>query len=150
MKAREVMTTPVVTVEESTPLRKIASLLLERGISAVPVVDAQGNLVGMVSEGDLVRPTSVVAKQRQDWWLEMLAAGNELSPDFLASIRSHDRTAKEVMTKDVISVGDDTSLAEIAQILEKHRIKRVPVVKDGKIVGIVSRANLLHTLLSED
>lgn len=148
MQAREVMTIKVVTVDENTPLRQIAKLLLERGISAVPVVDAGGTMIGMVSEGDLVRPASVKERQRQDWWLEMLAAGSSLSPDFVAHVSSQDRAAKDVMTRNVISVAEDTPVAQIAELLEKHRIKRVPVLKDGRIVGIVSRANLLHTLIS--
>ena len=148
MLAREVMTVKVVTVDKNRPLREIAKLLLERGISAVPVLDDKGSLVGMVSEGDLVRPTSLKDRQRQEWWLEMLAAGSTLSPDFVASVAANDRTAKDVMTQNVISVSEDTPVTQIAELLEKHRIKRVPVLKDGRIIGIVSRANLLHTLVS--
>jgi len=128
MQAKDVMTAPAVTVAPETPVEEIAKLLLKRGISAVPVLDAGGRLVGIVSEGDLVRRPEAGTERRPAWWLALLRDGDDRARDYA---KSHGRRAADV---------------SIATLLEKHRIKRVPVLRDGRVVGIVSRANLLHGL----
>ena len=143
MQAVEVMTTKVITVGENASVAEVAKLLAEHAISAVPVVDADNRVIGMVSEGDLLYRTETRTEQRRSWWLEMMAPTNQLAGEY---IKSHSANVKDVMTRDVISVTDTTPLADIAILLEANRIKRVPVVRDGKLVGIVSRANLVRAL----
>lgn len=150
MKAREVMTREVATVRPDTPVREIATLLLARTISAVPVVDDNGAPLGMVSEGDLLGRDERARKARRDWWLTLLAEGTELNPDFLASLRRPETRAREVMSAPAVTVEEDTDLREIAQLLTEYRIKRVPVVRDGRTVGIVSRADLLRAMSAEE
>lgn len=145
MRARDIMTTRVITVEPDTTIDEVAKRLLENRISAVPVVDAGGHLVGVVSEGDLMRRTETETERHPSWWLSLLLLPEENAVDY---VRTHGRHAKDVMTRKVITVGEDASLEEIAETLEKHRIKRVPVVNQSKLVGIVSRANLLHGLVA--
>jgi len=149
MNASDVMTRDVVSVSPDTPTGAIAKLLLDKGISAVPVVDATGALVGMVSEGDLIGRTETDREARHDWWLTLLAEGEALNSAFLASLRAGSRTAGTIMAAPVITVGETTEVGEIARLLAAYRIKRVPVVRDGRIVGIVSRANLLQAVVSE-
>ena len=144
MQARELMTTEVTVVPPDMPARKIALVLLDGGISAVPVVDATGAPIGMVSEGDLLGRRQDVRGQRREWWLTMLAEGESLSPEFLAHLRSTELTARDLMSAPVVTVSESTEAAEIAELLSTYRIKRVPVVRDGKIVGIVSRADLVR------
>lgn len=146
MQARDLMTTEVVSVSPDTPVRDIARLLLAHQISAVPVVDATGMVVGMVSEGDLIGRSEAEREARRDWWLALLAEGEALSADFLAGLRSPERTARDVMSAPVVRVTEATDACEIAALLAQYRIKRVPVVRDGKLVGIVSRADLLRAM----
>jgi CBS domain-containing protein len=143
MRARDVMTTTVHTVMPDTRVSEIAKLLIDRHISAVPVVDNAGRLQGIVSEGDLMRRVESGTTKRRPWWLELLSDPDTLATEF---VKSHGIKAVDVMTTDVITVEEDADLAVIAGTLEKHRIKRVPVVRRGKVVGIVSRANLLQGL----
>ncbi len=143
MQASDIMTTSVVTVTPDTAVGEIAKLFLERHISGVPVVDASGRVLGIVSEGDLMRRPESGTERRPSWWLRFFASGKELAE---AYVKTHGMRAEDVMTRDVVTVGEDTTVGEIAQLLEERRIKRVPVVSDGKVVGLVSRANLLHGL----
>ena len=141
MLARDVMTTPVIAVPPDTGVKDIAALLLECRISAVPVVDADGRVRGIVSEGDLINRADAGTRHRRSWWLEMLNGPEERSRDYL---RTHGQRAEDVMTRDVVATSEDTPLPEIASLLEKHHVKRVPVLREGRLVGIVSRANLLQ------
>jgi CBS domain-containing protein len=136
--ANDVMTSPVVTAMADARVRDVARILLEKAIGAVPVLDVGDVPVGMASDGDLLarRPDD----RRRDWWLEMLAKGS--FPADLSDSRTN-RSIREVMTSPLISVSPDTPVGTVARILQTHRIKRVPVVRDSKIVGIVSRADLL-------
>ena len=147
MKAKDVMTPNVITVSEHTTVAEIATTLLRWRISAVPVVDAKERLIGIVSEGDLVRRVETQTDRAPPWWLAALGDPDERATDY---IKSHGHLAKDVMTEAVVTVEEDTSVAEIANLLEAHRIKRVPVLRQSNVIGIVSRANLLHGLASAD
>ena len=144
MQAKDVMTTGVVTVEPETTVREIAAVLAEKGISAVPVVDAQGAILGVVSEGDLMRREEIgTGPKKRSWWLLPFSETESAAADYA---KSHGMHARDVMTRQVVTVTEQTSLAEIAEILETRRIKRVPVLRDGKLVGIVSRANIVQAI----
>ena len=151
MRAMDVMTTEVITVDPDTSVRALAALLSERGISGVPVVDADNRVVGVVSEGDLLHRVETGTERRPDaragsrrsWWIEGIASDRELARDYA---KSHGRMVKDVMTREAVVVSDTTELADIAILLETKKIKRVPVVRDGRLVGIVSRANLVRAL----
>ena len=145
MKATDVMATKVITVRPDTPVATIAEVLLANRISAVPVVNDKDVLVGIVSEGDLIHRVEVGTERHRSWWLELLTGKEILAHEF---VMSYGRKAADVMTRPVISVQPDTPLGDIAALLEKHRIKRVPVASNGKIVGIVSRANLIQALVN--
>ena len=145
MKAADIMVTDVITLNVDDTVQDAARVLLEGRISGAPVVDAQGRLLGMISEGDLIRRAEIGTEKRQSWWLELLTGAESQVRDF---IRAHAVKLADVMTRDVVSASEDTSLNEIATLLEKHGIKRVPIMRDGKVVGIVSRANLLQALAS--
>ena len=143
MKARDVMVSHVITVGPELDVKAVANTLVANGISAVPVVAMDGSVVGIISEGDLMRRAVSGAERKRSWWLETFSSAEQLMAEF---VKAHGRKAKDVMTRQVISVDPDTSLQEIANLLEKHGIKRVPVLKDGRLVGIVSRANLVQAL----
>ena len=143
MNAIDVMTSEVISVDENATVPAVARLLAERGISAVPVVDKDNRVIGMVSEGDLLHRAETGTERRRSWWLDMVASTNRLAGDY---IKSHSVQVKDVMTRNVLSVTETTPVADIALLLEANRIKRVPVVRDGKLVGIVSRANLVQAL----
>ncbi len=143
MHARDVMTSPAICVREDTPLTEIVDLMLKNRISAVPVVNDAGALLGIVSEGDLMRRKDLGVPPERSWWLRALGGKAMLAEDF---VKAHATQASELMTRDVVAVGEDTRLPDIARHLEHYRIKRVPVVSGGRVVGIVSRANLLQAL----
>ncbi len=145
MQAKDIMTTNVITVTGDSRVDEIAALLLQRNISGVPVVDAEGRVLGIVSEGDLMRRPESGTERQRSWWLRLMADSKEDAEQYT---KTHGMRAEEVMTRDVIAVSEDTSVGDIAQILEERRIKRVPVLRDGKLVGLVSRANLLHGLVA--
>lgn len=145
MYAMKVMTRPVVTIPADATVYAAADILLGARISAAPVVDADGKLVGIVSEADLMnRPESGTVPGRS-WLQRLLAPEAVLARDFL---RSHSHRVADVMTRDVVTAEEQTDLKEIASLMQSRRIKRVPIVRDGKVVGIVSRANLLQGLLA--
>lgn len=143
MKAMEIMTSPVISVAPDAEVVAVARLLLEHRISGMPVVDAEGRIVGMVSEGDLLRRVETGTDRHAAWWLRLLATPEEESRAYL---RAHGRQVRDVMTREVISVPHDADAEEIVRLMEQHRIKRVPVLRDGGLCGIVSRANLLQAL----
>lgn len=143
MRAKDVMTTPVVTVGPETPVPEIARLLIARQISAVPVVSQDGRMMGIVSEGDLMRRVEHADERHRAWWLKLFSSARGDAADY---VKTHGRRAADVMTRDVATVEEDAPLHEIAALLEERRIKRVPVARNGRLVGIVSRANLLHGL----
>lgn len=145
MKARDVMVSNVITVGADVCVQDVADILLRNRISAVPVVGDQGQILGIVSEGDLIRRAEAGTELRRSWWLDLLTSKEVLAYEF---IKSHARKVTDVMTHHVVTATPDTPLDEIASLLEKNSIKRVPIVDNGKLVGIVSRANLLQALAS--
>lgn len=146
MKARDVMVFPVITVTPSSSVKEVAQLFLERRISAVPVVDDKDKLVGIVSEGDLMHRTEARTERRRSWWLLALTEDQTLASEY---VRSHARRVADIMTRDVITASPDTRLHELATLLECNAIKRVPIVEGGRLVGIVSRANLIQAVASD-
>ncbi len=143
MRARDIMTVPAICVTPDTKLVTIVDLMLKHRISAVPVVDLEGDIVGIVSEGDLMRRKELGIPPERSWWLRALGGKAMLADEF---VKAHATVASELMTRDVIVIGEDMLLPEIAKLLARRRIKRVPVVSEGRVVGVVSRANLLQAL----
>ena len=141
MQAQDVMTTWVATIGAGAIVQEAAGLMLERRISALPVIDGKDRVVGIVSEGDLVRRAELGTGAARSWWLRLLA--EDAAADYL---KTHGVTVGDVMTRPVVSVRRATPLREVARLLEKHRIKRVPVIEAGRLVGIVSRADLVRRL----
>ena len=146
MQARDVMVSPVITVGKSATVRDVAKILLEKRISAVPVVDDAGKVVGIVTEGDLIHRAEAGTERPYSWWTHFLTGDATMAADYA---KSHARRVEDVMTSDVITAPPETPLHEIATLLEERQIKRVPIVnKDGNLVGIVSRANLIQVVAS--
>ena len=145
MKARDVMVSPVVTVKPGSSIQEAAKLLLERRISALPVVDDKGKVVGIVSEGDLMRRAEAGTERRRSWWLEPFVSSDVIAEEYT---KAHSRKVADVMARNVVTAAPDTPLHEIAALLEKNAIKRVPIVENGQLVGIVSRANLVQAVAS--
>jgi CBS domain-containing protein len=144
MKAIDIMTSPVISVTPDTPVAQIAALLFKNRISAVPVLD-EGRLVGLVSEGDLLHRREIGTERDSrpgSWWLRLFSEDHSAS-DY---VKSHARQARDIMTRDVVSIAPDTRVAEIAALLDTRNIKRVPVLRGAEVVGIVSRANLVQAL----
>lgn len=147
MQAMKVMTRTVVTVPADATVWAAADILLGARVSAAPVVDADGRMLGIVSEADLLNRPELGTVPARSWLQRLLTDEAILARDYL---RSHSHRVSDVMTRKVVSVEERTDLKEIAALMQKHRIKRVPVVRDGKVVGIVSRANLLQGLLARE
>lgn len=145
MRAKHVMTYPVITATADMTVREIAQILSKNHISAVPIVDGSGELIGLVSEGDLVRRFEIGTQVRRSWWLSIFTSNAQLAEEYA---RGHARKIHDVMTQDVITVAPETSLSEVAHIFERNRIKRVPVLDKDKLVGIVTRANLVQAIAS--
>jgi CBS domain-containing protein len=145
MRARDVMVSAVVTASPDTTVEGLARLMINLRISGVPVLDKDGRLVGIVSEGDLLRRAEIGTEGHRPRWSEPFSSNSRLAAEY---VKSHAKRAADVMTREVFSVDETATLGEIADLLEAKRIKRVPVVDDDKIVGIVSRADLLKVLAS--
>jgi CBS domain-containing protein len=143
MIASDVMTRNVISVPPDATVAQAVELMLERGISGLFVVDATGTLTGIVTEGDLLRRDELGTERRRSWWLRMIASPGRQAADFT---RTHGRRVADVMTHDVISVQSTAALQEIVALMEEHRIKRVPVLEVDRVVGVVSRADLLRAL----
>jgi len=145
MRAIDVMVRDVVTVRSDTDVADAVKLLSEHDVSALPVVDEAGNLVGMLSEADLIHRVEIGTEKHRPWWSEAVTGASTLAEEFA---KSHGKRVDEIMTSGAISVSEDTPLSEIATLFERKRIKRVPVIKDGKLVGVVSQSNLIQALAS--
>lgn len=147
MLARDIMTKTLVTVAPSDPLSAVAKALLEARVSAVPVIDAAGRPVGVVSEWDLIGQHAPERVLRRDHWLARLSEGNSLSAEYLEITEPNAHTAEEIMTSPVITVPDDADLVKIAGVLSVRKVKRVFVVSNDRLVGVVSRADLARALM---
>jgi CBS domain-containing protein len=145
MKARDVMTIGVVTVANDASINEAIRLMLQRKISGLPVVDSSGALVGMVTEGDFLR-RSELGTGRAPRWIELLFGTGKLAKDY---VHMAGRKVHDVMTQEVYAVEEETSLGDVVATMERHKIKRVPVLRGSKLVGIVTRANLLHALAAQ-
>lgn len=142
MRARDVMTRDVTTVTPETSVTAAAKLMLERRISGVPVVDDAGQIIGIITEGDLMRRAELVT-ERRPWWIDLASSPERRAR---AYAKAHGLTVKDVMTKKVVTIDEHEPLDRIAMTFEEQGIKRAPVVQGGKMIGIVSRANLLQGL----
>ena len=145
MKAHDVMTWGVISVEPEASVTRAVRLMLQNKISGLPVVDTQGRLVGMVTEGDFLRRGELGTQRQRPRWLEFLLGPGKLAAEY---VQASGQKVEEIMTPEPRTITPETPLEEVVGLMERHRIKRLPVVQDGKLVGIVSRANLLHALAS--
>jgi len=145
MKAGDVMTRHVVSVRPETSVLDMAQLMLKDRISGLPVIDGDGTLVGVVTEGDCLRRTETRTEKSRPRWLEFLMGRDRLASEY---IHSHGRKVAEVMTPEPVTVTEDTPLDEVVHLMEARRIKRIPVLRGRQVVGIISRADLLHALAS--
>lgn len=146
IEARDLMNRKVVTASPDMTASQLVQLLAAADVSAVPVLEAGGRLVGMVSESDILRLFTATSREHRTRWLDMLAEGESLSPQFLRAIQLDKRRIATMMTRIVISVAPATGFQEIAALLDKHHIKRVPVVENGELVGIVSRTDIVRAI----
>jgi CBS domain-containing protein len=146
MLIHAVMTSPVITVRPETPIAEAAAIMLDNHISGLPVVDDIGDLVGIVSEGDFVRRAELRTERKRSWLVDFLTSPGKLADEYA---QTHGRTVGEVMSFDVVTVTPTTMLNEAVDLMEKHHVKRLPVLSRGVLVGIVSRSDLLKTLVSK-
>ena len=137
------MTSPVVSVAPDATVLQAVQIMLQRRISGLPVIDKDGRLAGIVTEGDLLRRVETGTQRRRPRWLEFLLGPGRLADEYT---RTHGRKVNDVMTTDPLSVAEDAALEEIVKLMEKRQIKRVPVLRGEQVIGIVTRANLLHAL----
>jgi len=143
MKASDVMTSTVMTVAPETPVPEIAQLMLERRVSGLAVVDAKGAIVGVVSEGDLIRRPEIETDKRRSWWLRILTSDEDLARSYM---KTHGLHAQDIMSRPAVTVSPSADLAEVVRTLEVKRIKRVFVVDKGRLAGVITRADLLRAL----
>jgi len=145
MQVRDVMTRNIISVAADKTVLEAAGTMLQNRISGLPVVDAEGNLVGMVTEGDFLRRGEIGTQRRRPKWLEFLVGPGRLAEEY---VHASGRKVEAVMTVNPVTVTEDDSLETVVELMERRRIKRLPVLRGGKVVGIVSRANLMHALVS--
>ncbi|MCB1413428.1 MAG: CBS domain-containing protein [Xanthobacteraceae bacterium] len=142
MQTRQIMTQNVITVAPETPVAEAAKVMLDNHISGLPVI-ADGRLVGIVTEGDFLRREEIGTARKRSKWLQLILGIGRDAEDF---VHAHGRTVADVMTRDPVTVNEDTSLQDLVATMENHHVKRLPVMRDGKLVGIVARANLLRAV----
>lgn len=145
MKAFDLMTCETVSIGPEANILEALRLMLDRRISGLPVVDAGGTLVGILTEGDLLRRAELQTEPQRSAWHSFLLGPGRLADEY---VRTHGRKVVDVMTRNVVSVAEDIALQEIVRLMQRHRIKRLPVTNAGRLVGIVSRADLLRALAS--
>jgi CBS domain-containing protein len=145
MQVKDVMTPNVICVQASDPVLTAARLMLQNRISGLPVLDRDGELIGIVTEGDFLRRSEIGTQRRRPKWLEFIVGPGRLAEEY---VHTSGRKVEEIMTQDPCTAREDDALEKIVELMERRRIKRLPVVRGGRIVGIVSRANLMHALAS--
>ncbi len=143
MQVQDIMTQSVITVAPNATVEQATQLMMKHHISALPVLEENGTLLGIVSEGDLMRRVEGASDQKKSWWLHLFADKVDSTADFIAL---KGRFVRDVMTSKVVTVTPEMAVGEVARLLAEKHIKRAPVVKNDRLVGIVSRANLLHAL----
>jgi CBS-domain-containing membrane protein len=143
MQVKDIMTINVISIGADESVAKAASLMLQNRISGLPVVDTEGELVGMVTEGDFLRRRELGTQRRRPKWLEFIVGPGKLAEDY---VRTSGRKVEDIMTPDPWTISEDDTLEAIVEMMERHHIKRLPVTQGGRMVGIVSRANLMHAL----
>lgn len=147
MNASQVMSQPVVTIPADATVYAAADILLGARVSGAPVVDPDGRLIGVVSEADLMNRPEIGTVPSRSWLQRLLADDSRTARDY---VRSHSHHVADIMTRNVFTAAEDTPLADIAALMKKHNIKRVPILREGRVVGVVSRANLLQGLLARE
>ena len=143
MNAGEVMSRNPIAVPAQAGLAEALQLMFDHHVSGLPVVDGKAGLVGILTEGDLLCRSELGTAGQRSRWLDLLMTTGRLASDY---VRTHTRRVDEIMTRDVVSIAEDTPLTEVVRLMERHRIKRVPVMRDGALIGIVSRADLLRAI----
>ncbi len=143
MRAHQIMTRPVITVTPETTIVEAANIMLQRHVSGLPVTNAAGKLVGIVSEGDFIRRSEIGTQRKRGRWLKFILGPGKAATDF---VHEHGCKVAEVMTKEPLTITEDTTLEAIVELMEKNNVKRLPVTQGEQIVGIVSRANLLQAV----
>jgi len=145
MQIQDIMTQYVISVDPDDTVARAVRLMLQEHISGLPVIEKSGQLVGVVTEGDFLRRAETGTQRIRPRWLEFIAGPGRIADEY---VHTHSRKVRDVMTPEPLTIGEDASLADAVSLMEKRRVKRLPVVRDGKVVGIVSRANLLRALVS--
>jgi len=145
MRAADIMTRNVISVQPETTILQAAHLMLEHRISGLPVLDSNRHVVGIVTEGDFLRRVETGTQRQRPRWVQFLLGPGRLAEEY---VRTSSRKVEDVMTQPVHTIGESMPLSDVVELMEHHRIKRVPVLRDHKLVGVVSRANLLHALAS--
>ncbi|HEY2229003.1 MAG TPA: CBS domain-containing protein [Xanthobacteraceae bacterium] len=145
MNVRDAMTPRIISIATDAPITQAMRLMLQNRISGLPVVDGKGELVGMVTEGDFLRRGEIGTQRQRARWLEFLIGPGRLADEY---VRARGRKVEDVMTREPVTVTEDTALDEVVRLMERHRIKRLPVVRGDQLVGIVTRANIMHALVS--
>ena len=145
MRVKDVMTPKVISVGADETVVNAARLMLRHQISGLPVIDKEGELVGIVTEGDFLRRGELGTQRRRPKWLEFVLGPGKLAQEY---VQASSKKVEDVMTPDPQTIGEDESLETVVDMMERHRIKRIPVTRGGRVVGIISRANLMHALAS--
>ena len=143
MQAKDIMTADVVTVTPATTIRETAQVMVEHRVSALPVLTGDGAIVGIVTESDLLHRSETDTERKRKWWLNIITDTDTRAAEF---IKSHAQHVQDVMTRVVVTVSEDTSLADVADILDANQIQRVPVTRNGELIGIISRTDLVRAL----
>lgn len=144
--AADLMSSPAVTVTPDTHIGNVAELLVDKRISALPVCKPDGTLTGIISELDVMRPFRESVRRKRERWLGLIAEGEALSQDFLDYLREDSKAASDLMVRQVVTASPRATLAELAEIMVSHGVKRIPIVDGGRVVGIVSRSDLLRAI----
>jgi CBS domain-containing protein len=143
MRAHQIMTRSVISVTPETTILEAANIMLRQHVSGLPVIDSAGELVGILSEGDFIRRSEIGTQRKRSRWLKFIVGSGRQAADF---VRENGRTVAEVMSREPITVTEDTPVEEIVRLMEINRVKRLPVTRGRKVVGILSRANLLRAV----
>ncbi|TGQ31230.1 CBS domain-containing protein [Mesorhizobium sp. M00.F.Ca.ET.216.01.1.1] len=144
MQAEAIMTAPVIGIEPTASIADAAGLMLSKKISGLPVIRNDGTLVGIISEGDFLRRGELGTQRKRSRWLEFLVSPGRAADEY---VHANGRRVEEVMSDEVVTVSGNASLAEVVELMARHHVKRIPVVDGGKVVGIITRSDLVRALL---